>query len=245
VRIVGWNIRAGGGRRIDRIARALAKWAPDAVALSEFRDTPPSRALADMLSQQGLRHQLTSSDCQDRARNALLVACRWPLQRVAPTPTSKEPAEPCRWLPVEIDAPEPFILGAMHVPNRVTGRKYPFLEALLRQAARWRERQAILIGDTNSGVPGIDEESPAFNGVEGRWLEAIEVAGWRDAFRAHAGRRRAYTWYSPNGDNGFRLDQAFLSPGMANQLVRAKYEWAGGSRRSGVSDHAAILVDTR
>jgi exonuclease III len=146
-----------------------------------------------MLSQQGLRHQLTSSDCQDRARNALLVACRWPLQRVAPTPTSKEPAEPCRWLPVEIDAPEPFILGAMHVPNRVTGRKYPFLEALLRQAARWRESQAILIGDTNSGVPGIDEESPAFNGVEGRWLGAIDDAGWREAFRAHAGRRRAYT----------------------------------------------------
>jgi exonuclease III len=245
VRIVGWNIRAGGGRRIERIARAVAKWAPDAVALSEFRDTPPSRALADMLSQQGLGYQLTSSDCQERARNALLVASRWPLRRVAPTLESKEPAEPCRWLPVEIDAPERFILGAMHVPNRVTKRKYPFLDALLQQAARWQDSQAILIGDTNSGVPGIDEESPAFNGVEGRWMGAMEVAGWRDAFRAHAGRRRAYTWYSPNGDNGFRLDQAFLSPSMADRLVRAKHEWAGGSRRSGVSDHANLIVDVQ
>ena len=42
MRIVSWNIRAGGGRRIARIADQIARWAPDVVALSEFRATPPS-----------------------------------------------------------------------------------------------------------------------------------------------------------------------------------------------------------
>ncbi len=244
MRIVGWNIRAGGGVRIERIVRTLARWSPDAVALSEFRATPPSRHLADRLRDQGLRYQLTSSDPDDRARNALLVASRWPIQRVQASDSWPEPAEPHRWLPVEVDAPQPFVLGTMHVPNRATGRKYDFLDAVLRQAHRWQERSAILIGDTNSGVPGIDEESPALNQIEGRWMNDLDDAGWRDAFRAHAGRRRAFTWYSPNGDNGFRLDQAFLSPNMTRQLLRAKHHWGGGSRRSGVSDHAALLVDT-
>ena len=42
MRVVFWNIRAGGGKRVGRIARQLEGWAPDAVALCEFRATPPS-----------------------------------------------------------------------------------------------------------------------------------------------------------------------------------------------------------
>src|SRR6267142_1857540 len=40
MRIVAWNIRAGGGERIARISRYLQLWAPDAVVLSEFRAAP-------------------------------------------------------------------------------------------------------------------------------------------------------------------------------------------------------------
>ena len=46
MRIVFWNIRAGGGVRVGRIAAQLERWAPDAVALCEFRATPPSLELA-------------------------------------------------------------------------------------------------------------------------------------------------------------------------------------------------------
>ncbi len=55
-------------------------------------------------------------------------------------------------------------------------------------------------------------------------------------------RARAYSWYSPNGGNGFRLDQAFLSPGLLPRLEQASYIWGGG-RNAGLSDHAALLVD--
>ena len=196
-----------------------------------------------MLWRQGFVYQRTSTDPGKPACNSLLIASRWPLRRVRPSRAVAGPDEPNRWLPVHVQAPRPLLIAAMHIPTRISGRKYQYLTSTLNLARHWGLRRAILIGDTNSGIPGIDEESPAFNQTEGGWMRGLEKLGWRDAFRHHVGRRRAFTWYSPNGDNGFRLDQAFLSPGIAPELQRATHRWGGGSRRSGVSDHAAVIVD--
>src|SRR5436309_12458963 len=121
MRIVAWNIRAGGGQRVGRISRYLERWAPDAVVLSEFRATPPSLELARSLASHGLSHQCTSASRRNPRANALLVAARWP---VSPLRLRAQPREPGRWLLVSVNAPRPLLLGAMHVPNRVTGRKY-------------------------------------------------------------------------------------------------------------------------
>jgi exonuclease III len=243
MRIVAWNIRAGGGRRVAAITRQLEGWGPDVVALSEFRGTPPSRALAVALAARGLRHQLTATDPERPGTNALLVAARWPVRRVR---LAAAPAEPGRWLVAAIDGPLPVVLGAMHVPNRVSGRKYPFLDAVLACARRWRLGPALLIGDTNSGRRGVDEEVPAFNAREEAWIDDLAACGWRDAFRHLRADARAYTWYSPNGRNGFRIDQAFVNVALLARLREAAYVWGGagrGRRRQALSDHAALLVD--
>src|SRR5438094_9900 len=135
MRIVAWNIRAGGGERVGRISRYLERWAPDAVVLSEFRATPPSLELARSLASHGLSHQCTSASRRNPRANALLVAARWP---VSPLRLRAQPREPGRWLLVSVNAPRPLLLGAMHVPNRVTGRKYLFLDSVLACARRWR-----------------------------------------------------------------------------------------------------------
>ena len=62
MRIVFWNIRAGGGVRVAPIAGQLARWSPDAVALCEFRATPPSLELARSLAALGLAYQCTTAD---------------------------------------------------------------------------------------------------------------------------------------------------------------------------------------
>jgi exonuclease III len=243
LRIIGWNIRAGGGVRADAIARQLGRWEPDVVALSEYRATPPSLTLARSLAALGLPHQLTTANLTRPGDNRLLLAARWPLAR------RRRHAAPGdgRWLLAEVAAPRPLLLGSMHVPNRVTGHKWPFLDAVLAVARTWRRGPALLIGDTNSGRPGLDEESAAFNAREGGWIEALERAGWRDAFRHLRGEERAYTWYSPNAGNGFRLDQAFVNPGLLPLLRAARYEWGrrrpGARPTSALSDHAALLVD--
>ncbi|MCH8025232.1 MAG: endonuclease/exonuclease/phosphatase family protein [Chloroflexi bacterium] len=242
--IISWNIRAGGGRRVEQIADQLRRWSPDIVALSEFRATPPSRWLAEALAQLGLAYQRTTADATALASNRLLVASRWPLRRIA----IRNAPELDRWLLLGVAAPRRFVLGAMHVPNRVTGRKYPYLDAVLALARRWRGGPALLAGDTNCGRIGIDEESPAINKREDTWMADLVASGWSDAFRDVHGDKRAYTWYSPNAGNGFRLDQAFVNSTLRSQLVAAQYEWGRSKpddRRDALSDHAALIVELR
>jgi len=242
MRILAWNIRAGGGVRVPAIARQLRRWAPDVVALSEFRATPPSGLLRAALAEGGLVHQLTTADPRRPALNALLVAARWPLVRIRLTAA---PLERARWLAVSVASPLPLVLGALHVPNRVSGRKYPFLDAVLACARGWRRGPALFVGDTNSGRRGLDEQVPAFNVREEGWVDALHGCGWLDAFRHLRAEARAYTWYSPNGRNGFRIDQAFVNAALLERLRDAAYVWAGTrrGRKGSPSDHAALLVD--
>lgn len=242
MRLVAWNIRAGGGVRADAIARQIIRWQPDVVNLSEFRATPPSLQIAEQLSKAGLCYQRTTADPCNPAVNSLLVASRWPVRRIA---LRDAPRDARRWLPVRVAAPQPIAVLGVHVPNRVTGRKPDFLNAVTGVLNRWRGPPAVLMGDTNSGRIGIDEESSAFNKMEDEWLVRLEAMGWPDAFRLEYGMKLAYTWYSPNGRNGFRLDQMFLHHKIQSRGTRFRYVWAGprGGRRDALSDHAAMLLD--
>jgi endonuclease/exonuclease/phosphatase family metal-dependent hydrolase len=242
MRVVFWNIRAGGGMRAGVIARQIRAWQADAVALAEFRGTPPSGDLARALAGLGLSHQWTTTDPARPHVNSLLLASRWPLRRLR---LSCAPTEPCRWLLARIQAPQPLALGVMHVPNRVSGRKYPYLDAVLATIKRRWPGPALLMGDTNSGRIGLDEEVPAFNRVEDGWMRALDGAGWIDAFRHLRGGARAYTWYSPNGGNGFRIDQAFVNRALQPRLRGFRYDWGRRARltRRPARDHAAMVVE--
>lgn len=242
MRIVAWNIRAGGGKRAAAIAAQIRQWNPDVVALSEFRATAPSARIAEAICDTGLRFQRTSVDHHRPSTNALLVAARWPVRLVR---LRRAPRESTRWLHVNVSAPRPFALLALHIPNRLSGRKYPFLDAVTQVASSWRGRAALIIGDTNSGRIGVDEESPAFNKAEDRWMVQMEALGWPDAFRWLHRERREFTWYSPNGNNGFRLDQAFVHRSFLTGVVAVSHAWGGDTsvRREALSDHAALIVD--
>jgi exodeoxyribonuclease-3 len=243
MRIVAWNIRAGGGTRVDGIFAQLAAWQPDIVCLCEFRATPPSQQLAASLAEIGLDQQATTASPVHTGRNALLLASRWPIR---PFTLRRRPTEPGRWLTAEIAAPLPFALAVMHVPNMVTGRKLQFMEAIRLIASKWRRGPAIFLGDTNCGWPGIDEETPVFGKETALWLDTLATLGWRDAYRYDHPEARAFTWYSPNAGNGFRLDQAFVNRRMIGRLTGVSYEWARPSpesRRDALSDHAGMLLD--
>ncbi|MFZ2651748.1 MAG: endonuclease/exonuclease/phosphatase family protein [Burkholderiaceae bacterium] len=242
MRIISWNIRAGGGRRALEIAEQLRVWEPDVVILCEYRATEPSRALAQQLNSSGLVFQRTTADPSCPSANAVLVASRWRTRSVR---LGCIPDEPRRWLHVNIASPRALAVLAVHVPNRSSGRKYPFLNALADAARVWRGPPALIIGDSNSGRIGIDEQAPAFNAFEDRWMLRMRELGWQDAFRLIHAERREFTWYSPNGKNGFRIDQAFLHPRLVPRLTSIAHRWGGdaGGRRDRLSDHAALLLD--
>jgi exonuclease III len=76
-------------------------------------------------------------------------------------------------------------------------------------------------------------------------MAQMEALGWHDAFRWLHHRQREFTWYSPNGNNGFRLDQAFVHRCWVARLTAAAHVWGGDAlvRRDVLSDHAALLID--
>ncbi len=242
-RLIAWNIRAGGGTRAGEIVKALLSQQPDAIILSEFRSTPASQSIARALASAGLGHQAdTLSEVAPKV-NALLIAARTPINRVA---LRSKPREAGRWLMVRLTRPK-LVLGGMHIPNQHTGRKPAFHEAVVDLTRRWRGGPAILAGDTNSGKIGEDEERPVFNQKTHRWFQQLENNGWADSFRHLHGDRREYTWYSPGHNNGFRLDQAFVSPHLKQQITAVRHLWLAHpgqpQRRDGLSDHAALVVD--
>jgi exonuclease III len=246
MRIVFWNIQAGGGRRVEGIARQIEVWLPDVVAFAEFRGTPPSQQLAEQLREMGYVHQLSTVEPQTPTMNALLLASMYPLERIAATHRG---FAPCRWLLAKVEGHLSLTLGVMHIPNFVTGRKAPFYEGVLDLLDRWELGRGILMGDTNSGLPDIDEERKAFTKLEAGWMQAMQKREWLDCFRHLRGDERAYTWYSPNGRNGFRLDQAFLNPDLLPYVQAMRYdwgiEWEDSKGKRYLSDHAAIVVDFR
>src|SRR4051812_13016961 len=108
MRIVAWNIRAGGGSRVDEIQAQLERWAPDIVGLCEYRGTPPSLRLADGLRELGFEHQLTTVEATSASRNSLLLASKLPLRQHR---LRRAPLEPGRWLIATASDAQPFLIG--------------------------------------------------------------------------------------------------------------------------------------
>jgi len=242
VKCIAWNIRAGGGVRCDQISDYLIRQNADVIALSEFRGTPPSISIAESLAANGYPFQKTTASRKTPARNALLVASKWPIRKM---PLKRAPDNDYRWLSVNVAAPQPFCVMALHVPNRSTGLKYPFQQSVIDVLEHWRGQPALMMGDTNSGKIDLDEEARTFNRTEHDWIESIERLGWRDVFRHLYPQGREFTWYSPNGRNGFRLDQMFVHPALIDRLNGFRHEWPGRTegRREMLSDHAALILE--
>ncbi|MDE0341122.1 MAG: endonuclease/exonuclease/phosphatase family protein [Nitrospinae bacterium] len=238
MKILIWNIMHGGGRRADKIVERIGQGSPDIVILTEFRGTPPSREIASRIEELGLPHQLNTASDNHPSKNALLLASRWPLRRIH----WRRPPEPAeRRLLAHVRAPTPITIAAVHVPNRVSGIKYPFLDALRDLTRRRRGGDAIVAGDFNTGRIHEDETVKCFNRREDDFMTAMSDAGWADAYRSVHGRKRAYTWRAPGGGGSFRLDHAFVNRRAQDRLLDARIDWPPGNPRP-PSDHAALWI---
>lgn len=246
MRIVSWNIRAGGGKRINGIQAQLLDWQPDIIGLAEFRGTVASQWLAVELAEAGFCYQLTSTNAKSSADNALLLASKVPLQAIT---TPRMPGNKTRWLLARATTLPGLVLGMMHIPNHnVPALKYPFMAALLKMVETWKLGPGLLIGDSNCSNRDLDEENPLGPRFhrEHDWIVGMEQRGWQDAFRHLYGNQREYSWYS-HRNNGFRLDQAFCSPQLVPAITGFRHAWGINpeqpDRREGLSDHAALIVD--
>ena len=241
LRILFWNIRHGGGQRASRIVDQILEWNPDIVALAEFRGTAPSTSIAKQLHHVGLLHQFTTVDTGNPTWNALLLASRYKLTSVK---VKGAPEPDLYWLLAHVQTQIPFHIGVVHAPWSIFLGRLEYYDALLNVAETWEFGPGVVIGDTNTGITGHDEETEDSEQYKDRFMYPFEALGWRDMFRAFHPDVNAPTWYSPS-NKGRRLDQAFVNDELRAHVRSCDYDWGSVGERGKVSDHAAILLDIR
>lgn len=248
MRLISWNVNRRTGVLADQAA-ALAAAEPDIVALQEItaRSLELWRAALNTI---GLPH----------------VTCSWPPRprRTVVLIATREPHEPSE--PLAVPWPETTLAARIagvtvhnaHVPNAANGWVKPDTLAALRAGleATSGAGGTVLCGDLNtprrehpdgtviSFARDTKERLREERGT--RWDDAelgvvprLRDLGFADAFRAlHGYEHREASWTFAQDRGGWRLDH-LLVHGLTPVAAAYAHEW----RRTGLSDHSALVVD--
>jgi len=231
MRLLAWNIRAGGGVRIEAITAALVRHDAEILVLSEYRAGLAGARLRAALASRGY-HWMSRTEPPAGA-NGVLIAARRRLRELGPV--SSDVPEPWRMLGVAVGR---LRVTGIYMPN--LRAKVPYWEALIASLATQVGDPALAVGDFNTCRAWLDE-SGAID-VTAHFLDRVEAAGFRDVWRHRFPERREFSWFSHRG-NGFRIDHAFFSASLAKRAGTIRYSHT--ERELGLSDHSPLLIDLR
>lgn len=230
MRIATWNIRAGGGKRIELIAQTIIEASPDILVLTEYRHTP-GRRLLDLISNQS--YQIIAGE-PDGAQNCTCVLSRFPLKSLH---TKHSPVSLHRWVAFHIPEPGLNILG-VHVPNQSkVWNKREFWDCIESFSNEYVTKRSVIIGDLNTALDEDCEGDPIREAV---YFNRLLAAGWIDVWRKCNPDVREFSWYS-HRQNGFRLDHCLVSPPLSDSVTEASYRHDVRTQR--LSDHSMLTVD--
>jgi exodeoxyribonuclease III len=230
MRLLAWNIRQGGGSRLARIAAALARHDADILVLSEYRGGEAAARLLAVLDTLGYCFATTLAPPPNRS--GVLVAARSAVRERGAI--GGELPEPYRIVSAEFAA---FTLVGIYMPNLLA--KVPYWEALIAVLAKIRGH-ALTVGDFNTCRPYLDEAGAVDRTAH--YMDKIAEIGFSDLWRTRYPTVREYSWFSTRG-NGFRIDHAFLSPGLAKRAGPIRYSHE--ERLAGLSDHSPLILDLK
>lgn len=235
MRILSWNVQ-GLKKSVEprTIGAALLDHAPSLIVLQEYRPGPRGTALNEFLSNAGFAPYAPPAKA-------------WPFRTIifAPTGAHVMPA------PTDLAVDDPFwielrfgklAISAVHIPLQGfdTEWRKSHWQGALSLTTSVGEGLHVLIGDLNTTRHGIDEIGTSVPGDH--YLSELEAAGWVEAWRERNPNLAVpeYTWYHHRG-NGFRIDQAWLSPALAPRLIDARLDH--NVREAKLSDHSMLIVD--
>lgn len=226
IEILAWNIRQGGGRRVNDQLAALQELNPHIIVLSEFRNNANGLSIRTTLLRRGYQFQIVTA--ANANVNSVLIASKFPCGS-ALFPDS-DPNFPHAMIRGDFEA---FRLYGVYLPHK---KKHRLLEFLCADELD-DSVPSIVIGDWNTGKNGIDQAGNSFWYSE--YLKRLEDREYFDAFRQCHGDVREYSWFS-HGGNGFRYDHCYMSECLAAVLHDCRYlhDW----REEGLSDHSPMLV---
>lgn len=234
LKLLTWNILHGGGAsRRPEIVLALLAHAPDVIVLTEFRGTQGGQ-IAAALADHGYLHQV-STPTQGRV-NGILIASK---EMVEPR---DEVIPPQKLAGRFLDAILPqrgLALTGVHIPDDSRpGDKAEYWHMLLALGRARRGERWVVLGDLNSGRPGIDEEGSTL--ACPHLLGQFVTLGFRDVWRDRHPTSVERSWYSHVG-TGFRIDAALVSDSLSDRVQTAAFSHVERERR--MSDHSVLVVE--
>jgi exonuclease III len=146
------------------------------------------------------------------------------------------------YLEVGIPAHDAVVAG-VYVPvisAVLLSQKQQFWATLHNAGRRNLSRPFVLAGDFNTGDFPLDKADAGRKFSCTREYQQMRDFGLTEAWRTCNGERREYSWVSNRG-NGFRIDHAFLTPGLQSRLTGARY--SHDEREAKDSDHSILVVD--
>ena len=213
------------------ICERLRSEGADFCALTEYRSKPGTH-----LRDHFVDHHLAETQ-PPLNQNGILAYSRDRLVSIE-SRRRNVPKSSHRWLATHLEKADILALS-IHIPNQnERWNKDDFWKQVCRFAKRHRDERAIILGDFNTGLDA-DTENEKFQ--HSPQFQRLLDLGWIDCYRAIHGERREYSWYSPNGNNGYRLDHVFLSASLKSRLTGAKFDH--DVRTSRLSDHSLFTVD--
>jgi len=234
MKVLSWNIRQGGGRRLDAIVEAIAGHEPDVVVVNELRARTAPTLIAALRATGLTFHEHTSPASSE---NGTLIAARVPLRRRR----AGGPARAFRHGLLEVEMDGWATVGAVYGPLRRPALR-AFWGRLVGHATRRVKERYLLIGDFNAGESFVDADAYKF--VTSDYLASIRAAGFVDLWRAR-NPKTEHTWFSFGRGgvplNGFRIDHALASTSLANDATSCYYSHV--ERETKLSDHSALVVE--
>jgi exonuclease III len=254
VRLVTWNV-AGRVSRQPEQAQAIAGIGADVVALQEVsaRTLPLWRtALADC-GFAGCETALDGLPAVNRRRLlGVLTAAREPLVRLPAPPQAPWPERVLCCLAGDVEVVN------LHSPISPAPDLAKVLthEAIAAYLAAGAGRPRILCGDLNtprreradgdvltfahdSAGRLRPERGERWDRAERALVYGLRAHGWVDAFRAlHGYGERHASWTFAHDRGGWRLDHVLVA-GLRPVAGAYAHDW----RRTGLSDHSALVVD--
>lgn len=263
MRLITFNVRQGGGKRIAAQVDALMARNADLVALQEV--WAHTACFYHTGFQQAGLHYSTDSFVSagnpvlltGRRRSGVLIASRWPFRVLASTANVIPWSE--RLLSVLIDSPfGPLELHAVYVPVFGNEGEYKLatLEGLYRRLATPAPIPRILCGDFNSPQAETPDGTIVTFGQrirrdgqivtrderhdrsERNILAGLAASDLVDVFRSlHGYDVQEFSWHTPGGArHGFRLDHIFAS----RCLHPVACTYLHSIREERLSDHSAL-----
>jgi exodeoxyribonuclease-3 len=255
MRVLTWNV-AGRVKRQPEQAAVVAAAQADVVCLQEVtaRNGPLWRAA---LMEAGFTHTRDALPREPVARArplAVLTASRVPLE---PTGPIADVPWPERVLECTVEGVRVLNVHSPIAPAPDLA-KVRTHEAIAEHLAAHPATRSILCGDLNTPRREHDdgeimtfaytsagdlrpERGERWDHAERALVRNLRNAGWLDAFRTVNGYgSRDASWTFKDDRGGWRLDHVLVH-GFDVRAAAYAHEW----RRTGLSDHSALIVDLR